>query len=257
MPIKKVYDEEILLSSVLNDGFIGNYPAFQELLVLAKYYRNEYGYGQRRIYKSVMEFCKEKYGEDFFEEGFHYSVNRASKSAIKDSEFRKPKYPIIITQNELDVINQIKDFKLQKLLVACVAFAKMSGSKGTFSSTKKDIAFIIRISGERYNYKRFIEELSPLARKYGVFEHRIVRGGDFYQLMVKPEGDGIIVSKNIMTVIDTYQTMRGGFIIWCRECGKELVREANKQLLCNSCSSILSKERAKIGMRNIRSEKQL
>jgi len=243
MAIKKVYDEEVLLSSVLEDGFIGNYPAFQELLVLAKHYRNEYGYGQTRIYKSIMDFCKEKLGEEFFEDGLHPSVKRASNSAVKDSEFRKPKYPIIITRNELDVVGKIKDFRIQKLLVACIAFAKMSGSKGTFSSTKKDIAFIIRISGEKYNYKKFVEELSPLAKKYGVFEHRIVRGGDFYQLMVKPDGDGVIVSKNIMNVVDTFQTMSGGFIIWCEDCG-ELIGERtnNRHKYCNKCSEIHTSE---------------
>jgi len=236
--LKKVTDEETLFLEILENGFSrGNHPVFQELLVVAKHIRQTKKFGERNIVKELSSFCEER------NQHFNFTLSeslfiKVAKESIKNPCFRKPKFPIYISSDELERIAVVKNFAYQKLMVASLVVARHSGSSNIFSDTTKEIRFIILASGERFSVPKFVEQVTPIAKEIGIFEH--VNGRrHFYRLMGDQKGDvqiTISTDNELRSIGEIYRNYRGGIKAWCDKCGEEFVKTRNNMRLCIACS---------------------
>ena len=237
--MKKIMDEEELYLKILRDGLSrASHPVFQELLVVAKHIRQNKGYGEKNIIKELASFCSER------NPYFNFTLSettliKVAKAAIRNPEFRKPRFPIGISLDEIEKIRSVKNFSYQLLLLASLIHAKSSGSSTVFPDTSKDIREIIRLSGERFTVPRFVEELSPIARAAGIFQH-INNRHHFYGLMGNPSGDIVLSfgsSGELEDLSAVYRRFIGGIPEWCKLCGEEFLKDnvLNTKKVCPTC----------------------
>jgi len=235
--LKKITNEETLFLEILEGGFSrGNHPVFQELLVVAKHIRQTKKFGQRNIVKELAKFCKER--NPYFNFTLSESLFvKVAKAAIKNPQFKKPKFPIYISTKELDRISTVKNFTYQKLMVSALAVARHSGNSSIFSDTTKEIRFIIASTGERFSVPKFIELLTPTAREIEIFEH-VNSKRHFYRLMGDQGGDVAIIintDDELRNIGEIYRNYRGGVIEWCNLCGEEFIKTRNNMVNCSFC----------------------
>ena len=245
--MKKITDEETLFLDILEGGFSrGNHPVFQELLVVAKHIRQTKKYGERNIVKELALFCEER--NPYFNFTLSESMFiKVAKAAIKNPQFKKPKFPIYISTNELERISTVKNFAYQKMLVSALAVARHSGNSSIFSDTTKEIRFIIASTGERFSVPKFIEQVTPIARQVEIFEH--VNGKrHFYRLMGDQGGNVAITitsDDELRNIGEIYRNHRGGVIEWCKMCGSEFIKTRNNMIQCITCSKDSVEKRLK------------
>lgn len=257
--MKKVVDEEHLFKDIRENGFNRGHPTFQELLVIAKYIRQEHGYGQKNIIRELIIFCKDrdKYFNPILSESL---LERVARSAVQNSNFRKPNFPINITQKELDKIRIVKDYAIQKILFSAMVVAKSSGKPFIFSDSKKNILYIISLSGQRLSHDRFVRDVSPIARAAGIFEHVLGRHS-FYKLLVSDDNNNAVLRILSLDEMDSaghlYENFVGGVLEWCTTCGSEFFKLSNNHKLCSDCSSEREKEKGRERVRASRNKKKL
>ncbi len=237
--MKKIYDETVLLNSVLKNGFLTGTPDFQELLVLAKNFRGRYGYGFTNICKELSNFCSgeiDGYLDEFYFETFR-SVARIS---IKTPELRTPSYPIEFTRTELDKIRRIKNFKYQKVIFSALSLGKAFGNKKIISSNPKDISFILKISQTRISKVEFRDKVTPIAKQHGIFEHRFSKNGNgFYISILKEEDESIqreLFFDDLTNAGVEYKNYIGCDLGWCENCETEICKQSNRHGMCSKCA---------------------
>ena len=242
--MKKVVDEKVLVEKILSDGFSrNNHPTFQELLVLAKYFRKTYGYGEKKIVKALGDFLN-KDSEILSSTPEEYLIRVASIS-IRDDTYRQPKFPILISEDEINRISDAEDFNYRRVLFSSLVVAKSSGNPRIFSDSDKDIRLIISISGfekdkdnRRFSVKRFVEEVTPLAKELQLFQH-INAKRHFYTLMGRHDGDialRVVNYDEMLRAGEIYTKYIGGVMVYCSRCGEEFIRKRKENTVCDSCS---------------------
>ena len=245
--MKKVVDEEDLFREVRENGFYRGPPTFQELVVIAKHIRISKGYGEKNIIKELIAFCsiRDKYFNPTLSESLLIKVARI---AVQKSAFRKPNFPINITQKEINKIREIKSFSAQKIFFSSIIVAKSSGNPMIFSDTKKSISYIIMSSGERLSYNKFIKSISPIARQEGIFEY-VLSKHSFYKLLLFDNiGDSVIRISSVAEMDrsgELYTKFIGGVLEWCGTCETEFFKLSNNHKLCTICSEKRKKEKSR------------
>jgi len=242
--MKKEPNERSSYERVVQSGFVreGD-PNFSELLALAKNIRQTKGYGTKNIIKYLTSFCL---GEDeFFNPILSANLlNSVARAAIKNTEFRRINFPIRIVQDEIDAIRKVENFKFQNILLATLVIAKSSGNPRVFSDNPNQIYHIIEVSGQSYSNTLFIEELSHMAKLEGVFKY-VKNRYQFYALTCGSSGDvviGLETEDDYYNLSEIYRKFIGGELIWCEDCGVELLKSGRRHRYCDGCS----KQRVKV-----------
>ncbi len=193
MRMKKVISEKVKLQEILEGGFSTKNPTLHELIIIAKHFRQNEGFGKNRIVTAVGEFMKSK-DSDITLSPYEDLIIKATGIALKNSELQHPNFPILVSSDELSAIEVLGNIKYQRVAFACLVVAKSTGNKSTFSDDKKNLSHILKVSGVRYyksrrfTVKRFIEEFSHLAYLGNIFEH-INKRVSFYRIMCSGIGD--------------------------------------------------------------------
>lgn len=238
-----LFDEQKILEPILWNGFSHNRANKYELVLLAKHYKWNMGYGTQKISSSIIDFCKEHdpnfnaiIARDFLKECIRIGEN---------NKFRRP-IPVQITDREINKIRNIKNFDAQKMLFSMLAISKtlkfMNTDVSGKSSQKKQVGYYISL-GMLGKVKK-ISDLTRMSNKDTLFMLH-----DLYNLgyieptyhnsirIVYSDDTGVpeIFVEDFSKIIEYYINYIGGELLYCSNCGEEFFKEGNKKDLCESC----------------------
>lgn len=221
------YDEEVISERIYRNGFEDGYSYWQAKMV-AKYLRWTLGYGDAKTKSALVEFC--------VNHDPHYVIVRQSKStsnAVNASKefFVKKASPISITQNELNTIRTIKNFKAQKILLGFLIFCKRDDgyiNRRNWVQVKR----IMSVSVTHKEIKNFIR----IYYQTGIIE---IKGGSHLLNFIDNNSESMFVISNekaLYSMGNIYKNYCGGELVWCKECGEELVKSGKNHGYCDDCS---------------------
>ena len=259
-------DEIKEAEKIFENGFENkNWKTMVELIYLAKYYRSM-RYGETRIKKALVEFCKSVglYDEYFDRNKINYAVSKAMKYPIW-----KP-IPVQITLSELDAIRSVKNFRWQKILFIMLVVAKEYKYKsmwagdvyekdrlrryGYYVSDHQHVGMILKMAKVDMSINRFMDKVI-----YGLKDSGLVGGardgdGGVTPLFFVNDKDApVIVIDDFSDPIQYYIGWVGGKeLVHCVDCGQEIEKTNNKRKRCPSCAQKRKNEQIKLIMMNKR-----
>jgi len=228
-----MYSESEDAKRLYQYGFDNGHYRYSEALAVAKHMRHVLGYGDARIRSSLIEFCKTH--DPFFREIPRRStILRIVRNSVKD--FRETKEKIILLESELNSVRVIKNFKFQKILVGMMALCKLH---------KRDVFWI--------NEWKFIRKIiSPYIKNKDIwncmaeaFHKGLVDEpkADYHHLTffdlnnTSYDGESKSIELNndrdFINLSRLYEEYCGGVLGYCRECGKEFIKQGKAHVLCD------------------------
>ena len=249
----RVIDEQVEIERLLNPkSVIGVSPSQSDLNLLAKHFRSE-GKGKIGIRKALLKYCKEHYVY-FNPIIFRQAITKAVRIGMK-SKIRLLR-DVLLTRDELREIRTVPYFKLQQILFSMLVFVKSMnpvGEKGIFSNgiDVSNFRWILKASDTRMSLTNFKKHLfylestglisTKLTWKTNSTITSLLYVGDFF-----PENHILKVEGKIEELEKAgtlYKKFCGGFLYWCTGCGKEGIKNSNRQTRCEDCTSLLDKWR--------------
>lgn len=249
-------NDKEMLEAILREGFRSGSPSYYELELLARYYRGE-GHGEKGIRKRVIEMSRRLY-TGFNPVVYFDYLNGAVSSAIKKGSV-KPMKEFAIYLEELEAIRQIRDYKSQLIIHSFLVNMKAGGYR-SIRSIEKDIKAIIWMTGTKVSYRSFLRDYRIPLQKAGLLKYVVFRRDKLKSRYILPfaldSGTPLMVYSNLSQVeanVERYREWTGGTLMWCSECGAEVVRRSPRQVRCDTCSMDAKRENQKNLMRKRRS----
>jgi len=256
------FDEEKDAEEIITNGFKTAGIDYGKMYTIAKYFRHFFGYGQVRLERELIKFCKEQ-DKNFNPVIEADSIKKWIKSAMT-YELRKISQ-IPVSQKEITFLKSIETEKDRKLLFATLILSKALKSVGKkINETKKqNDKFYVRYS----SFKNIVQlagmPTMPETALADVFYKYIKEG---HITPYNPEKELIridyadsnpekeIYITNLDDVMGEYRKLFGENT--CEVCGKEFIKNSNRQKVCSDCSKILNQKRvAKFRERERQNEK--
>lgn len=256
------FDEEIDAEKIYNNGFPDGNIDYSQMYLISKYIRQTFGYGEIRLEKAVIKFCKEQ-NKNFNPITEADSVKKWVKSAL-NYDLRKID-SISVSQKEIDTLKTIKNNKDKKLLFVVLVFSKAL-KKGSVKRDKSNLktsdnyyihynnfSDIIRLS--RFTNTSEIDLADILYKYKNLFtfykaERELIR---LEFIDKKPKKEIIITDLNNINNFYNILFEKQKLEIPCVRCGKRIIKNNNKQKYCEECAKIVDREQHKEHMREIRS----
>jgi len=233
-----IYDKETL-DDILKNGFQSGSPSYYELELLAVHFR-EQGYGKVGIKKRVVEMSRKLY-IGFNPVVYFDYLERAVYMAMKKGSLREMS-DVVVYQEELDAIRQIRDYKAQLIMFSFLVNAKSQGYSSILS-VSKDIKSYLSMSTTRVTYRKFLREYRIMLEDLGMLKYVIYRRGKLKSKYVLPfivdEGTPVMLFYDMEQVnqcAERYKEWTGGELFWCSTCGKEEVKTSRNQRRCKECA---------------------
>lgn len=286
-----ILNEKNYIELLLTSDQIDFSKPYQTLSLLARYYCHIRGCNGDKLIEQLQDFMKQHYPR-------YNPVDWTS--CIETCAERALKYPLCqcdgvwITSNELDVISQIKDKVLERLVFTLLCLAKYHNFRNknnqnwvnnpdseiyrlaciTTNSYEKDIRFHKLKQAGLIDFANKIDNLSIKVlfvndesekrlcitdyRKLG-YEWRLYKGEDY----IRCSGCGILVRKTSVNKKyckdcvkkNPYYTPVGIKSITCIDCGKHFNADAaSRDCRCDLCKTSHRKELQKLKMRRYRNK---
>jgi len=235
-------NEKIIVDKIIEDGFSGGFANWKDIALLAKYYRWELGYGDRRIRSSINRFCEDndKNFNSIRSRDMVWNATRQSKRyKLRDVK------DIGVTLKEVKNIQSAKDFKHQKLLFVLLVFSK--ALKHSYVSTKPGRRqFGYSVSNSLVKNVIDAAKISIPSREFFYIVHELYKlelvrptYSDTIKLMfVDEKSKPVIIVDDTENIISFYVNYCGGEIGYCQECGDSFVKEKNinRYKFCDVCA---------------------
>ena len=234
-----IIDEYSYALHLLEYGFSG-YMKWQDLLILAKYYRH-LGESTQSISKKLVEYSQ-KFNSEYNDIVFSDKIESAVRTSKKQN-LRIPQ-PVFITQNELDSMRIVNNYRYEKILFVMLVLSR------------NNKMFNNNLGGDYYINQKFSTILS-LAKVYMRKEERnklknsfFVLGlidapspikipkdkrDNFKLLFADENSEKILWVKDLNNIVDFY-------FPYCQSCGKQIDRKSNRQKFCDECWMERNKE---------------
>lgn len=237
-------DEKKEAEIIIKQGFENGY-SYGEALSVAKYYRHVNGWKQNKIKIELLAFIK-KY-DPFF--------NEIINSDTIDDIIRNSKRPFTnkskvlqIRKNEIDVIKQIKNFRLQKIAVALLLVAKRDGEKGNVAlslwADVKRASCVKPTDAEIFECLRVLYHMGHV--KFPMSVPRRPKSDGYHTLLFidnkSPVAIEIKSESDFLKAGNIYRDYRGGEIRFCANCSDELQSKSNNTRYCEKCSQDRKRE---------------
>jgi hypothetical protein len=251
------FDEEKDAQLIILNGFPNGNIVYTDMYIVAKYFREHFKYGEIRLEKKLVEFCKAQ------DKNFNPIVEASAlkkwvKSAMK-YELRKIS-SINISPKEITFLKTIETPRDRKLLFITLILSKALKKR----STKRDKSKLKTSDNYYIRYSNFpdiiklskIQGLSEMGLASIYFEYKeyfTIYNPDKELLKLEyvdknPENE--IVLDDLDKLSDYYERLFGkktslskSTTIFCSICGKAFKKNSNRQKACSDCSSILNKKR--------------
>ena len=136
------FDEEKDAEQIIINGFENKAIDYTKMYVIAKYFKDKFGYGEIRLERELIKFCKQQ-DKNFNPIVDSDSIKKWVKSAMNYA-LRKIKN-IIVSKKEIKFLKTIDNTKDRKLLFMTLVMAKALKFRNT-RRNKKDLTIIYRNS---------------------------------------------------------------------------------------------------------------
>ena len=248
------FDEEKDAEEIIAHGFKSNTVDYSKMYIIAKYFRDKFGYGEIRLERELIKFCKSN-DKNFNPIVESESIKRWVRSAMTYS-LRKIE-SVKVSEKEIDFLKRVDNTKDRKLLFMTLILAKALKFRNT-RRDKKDtlpsknyyihytnLPDIIRLSG----LKNITElNLASILHKYK--EHLTLYNPERELIKINfidgDMTDGIeIEMENLLGQYESIFDLEPAII--CEICGKELDKPSLRYTTCSQkCSTLkANKRRAK------------
>jgi len=224
-----MYDELKLSKTILDRGFSSGSFEWSEALLVAKYFRHVENSKDAKTKTQLVNFIKER------DKNFNYIRNRQTISKIV--KFSKMDFvstgDVIIYKNELDIIEEIKNFKQQKIIIAILFLSKRTTNRGYINP--KDWREIKTLVSRKITNGEIQEVFSllhsgGLCFPYGASQ-KIVFGEGCGNSVFKISSDA-----DARGLIGSFIKYCGGEVGFCRRCENKYIKNHRRQVLCPSCA---------------------
>lgn len=248
--INFLFNEEKEVEEILKNGFPNKSIDYNKMYLVAKYLREKSRYGEIRLEKELIHFCKEQ-DKNFNPVIERETIKKWIKSALNYS-LRKI-LSIDISTKEIEFLKNIENERDKKLLFITLTLAKAL-KESKLRKLRKEIkssqhyyirynnfSDIIKLSG----IKNFSE--ADLAKTFNKYKN--------YFIFYSPEKEVIqigyidktpqnsITINNPENILEYYNLLFGKNNGKCVICGKMFIKKSNRQKSCPSCSITLERER--------------
>jgi len=256
------FDEKRDAETIIQRGFPDGDINYTEMYLVAKYFRQTMNYGEIRLEREIIRFCKEQ-DKDFNPVVEATAIKKWVRSAMNYN--LREIYSISISQKEINFLKTIEIEKDRKLLFMALVLSK--GLK-LGNTTKKN-----RIPNTSTNHYIPFAKFSDVIRLSGIKNLTEVQLADIFwkykpaiivcypkRELVKldyadknPETE--ISLDNLNELLSYYQLLLTEpytgkeKILMCANCKKETKKEYNNQKYCKACSVIVKKEKDKKRMK--------
>jgi len=244
MAIKKhfSFDEEADAEKIIKEGFAGKNIDYGQMYLVAKYFRDKLKYGEVRLEREIIKFCKEQ------DKNFNPIVEaEAIKKWVKTAmnyDLRKVE-GITISKKEIDFLKTIEIEKDRKLLFATLIMAKALKDSSTRRKNKStgtnenyyvrygNIPDIIKISGVKISEVNACFILFKYKKLFGLYspEKELIKVE-----FIDKEQENSFEIKEANKAMEYYEVFFGKPLETCSICGKDFVKKSNRQKMCESCS---------------------
>ena len=223
-----MYKELDIAKSLHDNGFTNGYR-MGEAIKVAKYMRHILGYGDARTKTELIKFCVKN------DKLFRPVPNRSGIiKAVNGSKrgFTDTTDTVIITKNEINSIQQVKNFKYQKIMLAILLVCKIKNKNSFWLNERPSIRKIVsrKISND--------DIATCLTMYYGVEMVEVI-GRRHTLLFIDEYTDkpSIIIDSDyaVHNLVSYYETVCGGEISYCKSCEKEIKRTSNRRAYCDHC----------------------
>lgn len=237
---------------IYQNGF-GRDLNWRDVYLLAKYLHIEKGLGSSRLYPVISEMCKRDVHA--YNDIINRKVMKAKiRHAIKKGYIRD--LPVIITRKELDAIWEMKNFHMQKILLAVLFISKKKDSENfcVYYMDKQTHKFysdaeLVRemLDNRRFSANRIRSDILSmldgefLKTRYAGFIQPAFMDND-----TSDESAVFRISDNqqAKNLIPDYVKLIGGDIRFCKSCGNSYPKkDTNHSLYCKDCSEKKQKEK--------------
>ena len=252
MRTKKLFsfDEEKEAIEVISNGFINGVIDYSKMYLVAKYIRQKFGYGEIRLERELIRFCKEQ-DKNFNDIKEAEYIKKWIKTAMEYG-LRKTT-AVYITEKEIEFLRAKENPKDRKILFVTLVLAKALKQKSTklkddgqrFSNSfyihYSNLSDIVRLSK--------IKELTEVNLADILFRHK--SDFEFYnaekelvKLLYADEVDfGEHEISDFDKMLEFYDDLFGENKTYCSICKKPIVRKSNRQKTCEECSKKVAKKR--------------
>lgn len=239
-----MFDEEKLASDIYNNGFTTGQFDFGEAVLVAKYFRHSLGYGDARTKTFIREFCSKN--DKFFRKDGNRRTIKGILSRSKPFYVNKSN-PLLVYQEEIDVINSISDYKRKRILFAILALSKLNKDFFIGNFEWKNIRRVLHSKITNKNISSFMSEYYMLnlieLRK---LSHRVLFGRNSGNALYE------ITSKTIYNLNKVFEDIFGKDLFECIDCHTEHEKKSYNQKRCSNCSKINRRERKRVEERKRR-----
>jgi len=237
--MKREFDEFENAKNLYDKGLVS--ISHKSLTALARYVRQELGYGDKRVENVLLEYCYE-FQKDFSPVANADMIAGAVKYSVHS--FLKKVDQVDVYKHEMDALQRVKDFKMQVFVLSMIIYCRVhQPNSKTFALGIDRISEVIDLSNIKMSTKNFIENYYFLLKSANVTGHR--PGNDFFYLTI-PKLD----SGEIVVTIDEFSDIRkkyidfvGSEIFYCKLCEKSFEKKAQSQVYCKKCSGEIRKEK--------------
>jgi hypothetical protein len=248
------FNEEVEAEKLYNDGFVNGDIDYSKMYLIAKYIRQTFEYGEIRLERELIRFCK-KQNNNFNPIIEAAYIRKWVKSAL-NYDLRKIE-SITVSQKEIDMLKPITNNKNRKLMFIILIFSKAL-KKGSVKRDKTNL----KLSDNYYiHYNNFsdIIRLAKLTNTSEIDLADILHDYNKYFTFYKPERELIrlefidkkpdkeIIINDLNKIVEYYNIlfMEHKLISVCKICGKEIKKNSNIQKYCKDCAKIKSREQHK------------
>lgn len=239
-----------------NVGFKNGYN-YTDASYIARYLYWIKGYGEQKTKTELIKYCEKN------DTNFHYE-NRIGDISKIVARIMKRKLSenknITLTQKEMASIENIKDYKCQKILFSFLVEAKRSKFNDDAIKKRKDyLGYHIHIDvahsvinkcGLKLSFSKSMDYLGSLV-DFGLLEPK----GEFINILFgNDDSKPIVEILGLEKPWDKFNEMNGGECFYCDNCKEKFLKILKRQKYCDNCKKIKQLENKRIKMKEYRNK---
>lgn len=237
-----IFDEKTYAENIIKNGYKNEKYINYDNLILVKYWKYV-GFDEKKIRENLINIMidfQNLYNGDILE----YKVNRALNIGLKYDLLTD--ISIDITKNDIDIINQLEDIQIRKILFILLAIWKFKGKPKRFQISNIDI---MKLSGVKTNNEIFWGNIHSLidSKLINMVEYK---NKVYYTINFNNDDkmvDEVLFEINKYDNIIYYYLMllEPDEYILCEKCGVPIKVLSNHQKYCSNCWKVIHKEQDK------------
>lgn len=240
--IKTVINERKAAEEILESGEVNKFPR-KTIEILSKYYIAE-GYTPKETESAIDEFLK--MNMTIYNPVLWYKdiakIVQSNKTKIKNRiELNKNALveieKVMITQDELDKIKNLKSERLERIAFSFLVYAKIGNQKNNkntywVNEELKEIMKDAGITDGSVEVNRMMNSLIQLGYievpfKAASTSNRVTYGNE--------DSKTVITIKDFNQFIYEYLRYKGENVGECSSCGRKMIKKGNRQKRCKVC----------------------